>query len=223
MNVGPARIENAPAIAELIRNSFADSSSELTIYGCGGAARYVADNIRARSLGGDTFYTVARGGHGLFGCAETRMLSSALCLNYIAVAESVRAGGFGSALLRASLTAPEAQDYKTLILDVSVSNNVALEWYRRLGFQENGQTNWYLLPPSPAPGPSRHWRVSGFAQAEAMHSCFGFSQFQLLTRSGDYAVGRLGNEWFRITQPAHWLTGVSFRHWPALTPADACC
>jgi ribosomal protein S18 acetylase RimI-like enzyme len=217
MQITPAQVEDAPAIAQVIAQAFPPSVCELTIYGCPGVARYVADSVRARSLSGDTLYTVARDAQGLAGCVEIRRLPRELCLNYIAVAAAGRARGLGRALFLAALEAPECQDYERLVLDVFEFNTVALNWYHRLGFAARHQTGWYVLPPL-HPAVTSHHTLEGFAQAEAAHERFGFSQFRLVTAKGNYAVGRLGAAWFRVTQPGA-LADDDFL--PALARVDA--
>jgi Acetyltransferases len=177
----------------------------------------VADTVRSRELGSDTLHTVAHDMEGLAGCVEIRRLPRELCLNYIAVAAAGRARGLGRALLLAALEAPECQGYERLILDVFEFNTVALNWYQRLGFAVRHQTDWYVLPPLQTAGTSWH-TLEGFPQAEAAHERFGFSQFRLVTHNGNYAVGRLGTAWFRLTQPGA-LADVDVL--PALARVDA--
>ncbi len=199
MVIEASRPEYAGDIAIFLANAFPESIRELTIYGCPGISNYVEAQIRARHCGADTLYTVALDESRVVGCVEMRRLPRELCLNYIAVASANRVQGLGRRLLKAALDAPECHAYQTLSLDVFDSNQIALRWYQRLGFQLLHTSDWYVITHQQTTE-AREGFLVGYPQAEAVHDRFGFSQFRLVTSQGDYSVGRLGSKWFRLTQ-----------------------
>jgi ribosomal protein S18 acetylase RimI-like enzyme len=193
--------EDAGAVVELIRSSFAPGLLEMTIYGCEGIEEYVHALIEAESRGADTGYTVAVTNGALAGVVEMRQLRDRLFCNYIAVARDARSRGVGTALLGAGIAAGRRPGQLTLELDVFDDNEPALAWYRGLGFSESSRTEWRVLAP---PGGDRASAapVSGWAQALASQRAFGFSELSIQGAAGGYRIGLLGRDWFRLTDPA---------------------
>ncbi|MCE5268413.1 MAG: GNAT family N-acetyltransferase [Planctomycetaceae bacterium] len=190
---------DAPQIVALIRDAFPAPLVTAMTYGCPGVADFVAEQIAVQDLGGETFYVVAADEQGLVGCAEGRRLPRRLFLSYIAVSSTIRGQGIGRRLLLALIEAAgiEADE---LALDVFDFNTAARRWYDRLGFESRESGSW--CEASLDGGRPRPVRLIGYAQAEACHRLYGFSQFTLCTPEGQYDIGRLEARWYRLSDPA---------------------
>lgn len=190
---------DAPQIVALIREAFPSRLIAAMIYGCHGVAAFVAEQIAVQDLGGETFYVVAADDHGLVGCAEGRRLPRRLFLSYIAVSPAIRGQGIGRRLLLALIEAARI-DAEEIALDVFDFNTGARRWYERLGFDQRERGSWCEASlDGGRPGPVR---LIGYAQAEACHRLYGFSQFTLCTPEGQYDIGRLEARWYRLGDPA---------------------
>lgn len=166
------------------------------IYGCHGVAGFVAEQIRVQQLGGETCYAVACDGGRVVGCAEMRCQPNRLFLTYIAIQPDYRRQGLGGRLLHAAIEAAGA-DAAEFALDVFDFSDGARQWYRHLGLEQRDAFSWcQIAPTDDAPAPVR---LSGYAQAQACHRDFGFSQFSLTAADTRYEIGRLGDQWYRLT------------------------
>ncbi len=200
LRIRPARVEDAGEIVDAIRDGFDASMLDLFIYGCAGIARFVGEQIAIRQAGCDTAYTVACGGERVVGCVEMRRHRDELFLNYISVLSDFRSRDLGKRLLAASIAGSRERGHLRMSLDVLDGNVRARRWYESLGFEYGGSAAWWdIAPPESAAGAS--CMVCGYPQALASHRELGFSMFRIATGAGDYAIGRLGERWFRIVGP----------------------
>jgi len=87
-----------------------------------------------------------------------------------------------------------------MLLDVFDHNIVAKNWYKRLGFQHEFSTDWWDVPVVVS-NDCVFAVVSEYPHARLSQHEFGFSQFKLMTAKGKYTVGRMGEDWFRLTRP----------------------
>ena len=195
--IRPADTADAADIVTIIRDAFPAQLLELFIYGCSGIAKFIAEQISVQEHGGDTHYSVATAGSEVVACAEVRRLPQRLFLNYIAVRPPFRTMGLGSHLLHNALSNHGLSDRGEIALDVFDFNADVHQWYERLGFRRHETTVWLqatLDENQPAPV-----RLAGYAQAQACHREYGFSKFTVYTADRHDDVGRLGEDWYRLT------------------------
>ena len=198
--IRPAEVSDAAAIAATIRSAFPDRLLDLFIYGCPGIDKYIAEQIRIRNQGCDKRYTVAVANGNIVACAEIRRIPDQLFLNYIAVLAPYRSLGLGGQLLHKALMDSRRAEEKEVVLDVLDLNTNALNWYQRLGFRMKDAVSWRECSSdcdSESP-----IIVADYAQAQACQHVFGFSKFAIQVGRQNYEIGRLGDNWFRLTNPA---------------------
>jgi ribosomal protein S18 acetylase RimI-like enzyme len=191
---------DASPIVEIIRQGFSPALLDCMIYGCAGISTYVEQQITLTLA--DTFFAVAVSGRDILGCIELRLFPDTLFLNYIAVRPEVRGLGIGSRLLKYALEIVSRPVHRTMQLDVFEENRAALAWYERLGFDVIERRNWWEIQLAAPDDVPEIGYISGYPQAEICQREFGFSQFRFVTSGGEYTIGRIGNRWFRITQPS---------------------
>jgi ribosomal protein S18 acetylase RimI-like enzyme len=199
ISIRPARREDARDIVDLVCSAFEPNLLACLSYGCTGADRFVQQQIEAGSLGGDTIYAVAKQHDRTVGFAEIRILTDALFLNYICVRRDVRSTRVGTLLLRTALKYAVRAGRDRVVLDVFEHNDVAARWYERLGFEPTGFSDWWSIDLDGTSSSPQAILIK-YPEAEASHAMFGFSQFELVSVSGRYLVGRLGDDWFRLNQ-----------------------
>ncbi len=199
-DIRPAVVENADAIVSVMRDGFDSRLLELFIYGCDGIASFVAEEIAIQDRGGDSHFTVALVDGELVACVELKRFSRSLFLNYIAVRPAFRSQGLARQVLREAIGFAGMEGRREMALDVLIHNTTPCEWYERLGFQTTGHTTWWTMPLTP--GLADPVLVRGYPQAEACQRTFGFSMLTITAAGREYSVGRLGTQWYRITDPA---------------------
>jgi len=167
-------------------------------------------------------YRIADDDRRIVGVAEWRMIDARLFLNTIASAP--RGRGIGTLLLREGLErwpSPELVE-----LDVFASMPNAIRWYNKLGFEAVRESEWVFYPPL-VPEEKRRatiqkktvsrnthaervqWMNQG--RATTNHDSYGVSMLDLKTEGNNHRVGRLGTDFFRITDPKT-LCNQAIRH-----------
>ena len=196
-----AGCDDAPFIVDAVREGFSTDLLELMIYGSHGICKFVREQIALQKDGGDTHYTVARSDGRFAGAAEIRRIPAGLFLNYIAIMPAFRDRGFGSMLLREALEQQDCSEQAKIVLDVLDHNVAARRWYERLGFREERVTQWWVAPIVPK-SIRICTSIEGYPQAQACQREYGFSRFTLSVNGTPYEIGRLGEKWYRISDPA---------------------
>jgi len=192
--------EDAARIVALFRSGFRPEFLELLIYGCEGVSEYIRLQLAPGGPPAGSVYFVARSRSCTAGAAEFRRQSNQLFLNYIAVAPGCRGQHIGPNLFSAAI-AMSGVTTGRIELDVLEENVQARHWYRRLGFATTASTEFLELAPPPCADQEPAY-ITGLPQAGVCHERFGFSTFHLSTQAGTFPVGRLGDTWFRLTDPA---------------------
>ncbi|MCE5198340.1 MAG: GNAT family N-acetyltransferase [Armatimonadota bacterium] len=193
-----AKSEDASGIVNVVRSLFDQNLLNTFIYGASGITQYIADQISIRDCGSDTVYVVALDDGIVIGMAEMRGVGELMFLNYIGILPEYQAQGIGRQLMKTGVNALGRNGFERIILDVLTSNMSARGWYDRIGFQPQYYMTWWdiALQQTDADGGI----IIGYPQARVCYDNFGFAQFRVATPSGDYAVGLMCQEWYRITQ-----------------------
>ncbi|OFV97542.1 MAG: hypothetical protein A3H94_01435 [Acidobacteria bacterium RIFCSPLOWO2_02_FULL_60_20] len=199
VTVSLARPGDGRAIVRIIRDGFPRKLLRTTVYGCRGMANYVEDQIQLASEFSDTTYLVAEMQGNIAGCAEFRRFPAELWLNYVAVDARYRGRGIALRMLSFGLRELRVVGQRRLTLDVLGANLVPRRWYERLGLKPLSSTH-LLEIPLPQIGRRQNVFVSGYPQAATCHKRYGFSEFQVTTAEGEYSVGRIGRQYFRLRQ-----------------------
>ena len=199
LRTGRAEPADAERIRQLFRSGFRPEVMQLLIYGQHGAAEYIRMQIARAGEPADTVYFVAHAAEAIAGAVEMRQQPDGCLLSYIAVDPEFRGQGIGSALLSTSIEMTGARG--SIALDVLRDNAGARQWYGRLGFTGDVSREFVELAPPGGPDDGPVY-VSGLPQADLSQARFGFSSFELIAREGTFRAGRMGAEWFRLTDPA---------------------
>jgi ribosomal protein S18 acetylase RimI-like enzyme len=196
-----AACDDAALIVDAVREGFSADLLELMIYGSHGICKFVSEQIALQNDGGDIHYTMARCDGRFAGAAEIRRIPEGLFLNYIAIMPAFRDRGFGTMLLREALGRHDSSEQATIVLDVLDHNVAARRWYERLGFREERLTQWWVAPIAQT-GHSICASIEGYPQAQACQREYGFSRFKMSVNGTQHEIGRLGEKWYRISDPA---------------------
>ncbi|MEZ0231141.1 MAG: N-acetyltransferase family protein [Planctomycetota bacterium] len=200
--------EAAEAVALLAAQMNPPALHPLMIASCPGYARYVRRVLSVPSGEREAFFVGALSQGELLGHLEFRPLRErgALAMNGIAVDRAARAAGVGRRLHDAAVDYAQREGYARLECDVFDGNERARGWFQRLGFSVMHQTLW-TIGPSPAElgddgASASPVSIREFAQAEASQEAYGFSSFRARTARGEFSIGRIRDEYFRVTDAA---------------------
>ena len=200
LTIRRATPSDAIAIAALVRESFRPADLDLTIYGCAGIAAYLAMQFALPPTFSPSAYLVAETANRIAGFVEMRARENGLCLNYIATSPACRGAGVARELLAVALRALQPPADAAFTLDVFEHNQIALDWYRRMGFRPIEHLAFWQFSPPSATNTAEQVRILDLPQADVTHGAFGFSSFHLVHDGRTFPIGRLGDRWFRITE-----------------------
>jgi ribosomal protein S18 acetylase RimI-like enzyme len=195
-----ANAADAEAIVGLATSGFQEERRKLLVYGCAGAESFVRSHVGMPATLAERRYSVAESASGdVKGIVDLVRTPDAYHLAYIAIAPSARGLGLAPRILFHAIREWQLP-VSALQLDVFKDNDIALRWYDRLGFDTIAESTWYQANeiPEAALGALDAYAV-GLPAANAAHAQLGFSEFTLQTPRGRYAVGRIGDGWFRLT------------------------
>lgn len=201
MKIRYADPADATAIVSLAKAGFRQELLNAMIYSCSGIVEFVERQISIPQEFTDTVYIVAESNKIVVGFVEFKIYSESIFLNYIGTSPEFRHKGLGLKLFGESVLMIRTEYHKSISLDVFSDNVVARSWYERLGFAQEYNLGWYrILQPNRCEADHQQGRVSGYSQSKLCYEKFGFSHFNVATAKGEYAIGMLGQEWFRVTQ-----------------------
>lgn len=192
--------EEAWVIAELFKQELPQSAVDYGIYGSPRLAAYIEDSIRRRSEygKGEAWFAVVSelGGREVVGTCALVNKGNSVLLSGIATRARYRGLGLGAKLLSASIDVAGLTGAGDISLDVSVSNDLALQWYRRCGFIEVSKKFWCLAG-------NKAGRATS-ATTVGLHECgrsceqFGFGKFWVEIEGDLIEVGMLNEGLFRV-------------------------
>jgi ribosomal protein S18 acetylase RimI-like enzyme len=186
-------------IIEIVNQGFDNVLLDAMIYGCKGIDKYLSYQFKLPQSLSDKVYIVAENSDGVIGFVEFRIYPDMLFLNYIGIDKSSRKNSLASYLLSQSELMIRKKCHKKMQLDVFFDNQVAKNWYEKIGFTSITSSNW-LSVSFEAESRLKNSKISGFPQAILCSEKFGFSEFLLSTPIRTYNIGLLGDKWFRVTQ-----------------------
>lgn len=201
INIRLAQPGDGAGIVASVQSGFDRSLLSAFLYGACGMADYIDTQIAMRDWKCDTIFSVACDDDKVVGSVELRSVGQDVFLNYIALLPDYRSKGLGAKLLKTALEMYDISDKKDIFLDVLTTNTLAKNWYERMGFQTDYFMTWWSLPLEKS-SKKPNGMVAGYPQCCACYDRFGFGQFRLITAGGDYNVGLMCTDWFRIVQPS---------------------
>lgn len=201
LQIEPLAIGDINAFVELIRESFSPQQLSFTIYACAGITNYVASELQSPSDVARKDYFVLKAGGEILAGIVLRSLADRLNLDYIATKTNARSQGLARKLWQEATKRCLHEHLQFMQLDVFSNNEVALGWYRKLGFTEIGRSTIWSCQGWETKQEAISSQILNLPQAEANHAYFGFSQLNIRIGDEEWTVGRLGTQWYRISNP----------------------
>ncbi|MFZ7942310.1 MULTISPECIES: GNAT family N-acetyltransferase [Bacillaceae] len=206
IQIEPLRNRDAPLIPELIKSGMNRKIFPLTIFSSKGYEAYLNKWLTIAEKHRKVKFYGAFTGERLAGYTEWRVLEEALFLNNIYVFPEYQGLRIGRTLLVEHGKQLLDQFGRTKIsLDVFADNMAAINWYKKIGFVKIGSSNWYVREQTAVTdwkGPSGGCWIENYPNAESEQTAYGFSQLMCSTRNGTYQIGRITDQYYRITNPS---------------------
>ncbi len=198
----------ADEIVRVHRASFPSAVLERTIFSCHGVGAYLRYLTACPAIAQQDKFIGAFCQERLVGYAHLKSRSTDLHLNQIVVHPEFQGQAIGTRLLNRCKEEAARKGLGVMSLNVEQENNVALEWYLRLGFKERSRHLVYVLRDIPAQPKhaTPHFSFVNWASAEALQQVFGFSELTVAAGRRRWTVGRIGHRWLRVAWPVPiWL------------------
>lgn len=199
MKLRPAVTADVPAIAALLRRSFAPNLHRYMIYTQAGIADYLRVILNQPALFPDHRLLTAEGGNGaVAGFAEFRTSGPTALLSYICVSPHAQRRGVATALIQTFLA--DHPGITGLELDTFEDNRPAVALYRKMGFTGTTRLVWLARPvPQPA---AAAVRAINPASAIAAFDRYGFCELPVRWQGVEHRLGRIGPDVLRCFSPA---------------------
>ena len=192
--------EDADLIVSMIRSGvmqIREGLLERTIYACDGYGVYLRDLIQSRGSGEHTVFYVHTVDGAVAGSAEFRERPDMLFANSLFVLPEYRNRFINCRLLAAGASSFTGTSVP-FVMDVLDTNLRVLRAYLSLGAVAVDESVWLEADLDERLGRAKP-RLSRLAEARIIHERYGFSSFTALTGSGEYAIGCMGDRYFRST------------------------
>jgi GNAT superfamily N-acetyltransferase len=175
----------------LLRKSFDDRYLVPSIYR-GQGVKYFIQSELSSPFPNSYFFSI-KNGENLLGTAEFKPFDNVIFLNMICVESSKKGTGLGTYFLLNLMRDFKKKAYKEMQLDVFESNETALRWYLKNGFEVVSLK--YLYVSDKLKLEDVDFRLLNYPQVEHETDKFGFSVIKLVDVEGTpYEVGVISND-----------------------------
>ncbi|WLR61506.1 GNAT family N-acetyltransferase [Guptibacillus hwajinpoensis] len=198
IKIRPLISEETEKIPSLIQSGIRADIYPLTIYSSEKYKFFVDDTMKQAK----TKFIGAFHKDTLLGFAEWRLNDVEIFLNNIYIKGSHRGLGIGTQLLEYGLSQFRTPTTRYFSLDVFDNNQNAKLWYERIGMEKQHVTYWHIAKQRRLETNNGLVlaSVSNLKDADEQHTKYGFSMLQISTENGNYEIGRITNDYYRIHQ-----------------------
>lgn len=198
-----ARPSQAARIRSLLADSLDENALSYTVYQATESWRYLASLCAGRGNEREHLLIVAREEDNLVGYYHARFLDDTAFLNYVVVDPAFQGRGIGTTLLKHLESAVCQRGQECLALEVLVSNNRAVSWYKERGFTATSRlvAAELLLPQTLHPqrrGPRLSMEEALWNRALEEERQQGFSKIEFSHSEGSIVIGLLAGRAFRL-------------------------
>lgn len=204
IRIEPLKGKVAHLIPKLIESGMDKDIFSLTIFSSKGYEAYLKklliipeENRRVKLYGAYVDGDLA-------GYTEWRIFENSLFLNNIYIFPEYRGLGIGKSLLeKHGNELLEEYGKSNITLDVFDNNAGAVRWYEKMGFVKQTSTYWYVgeQPSLPRDCLPYECYIENYPNAEVEQKAYDFSMFTCSTKDGVYQIGRIRNQFYRLTNP----------------------
>ena len=202
IRIEPLQIKDAHLIPKLIGSGMKKDIFPLTIFSSNGYEVYIKNLLTLPEKNRRVKLYGAFVDDRLAGYTEWRVFEEGLFLNNIYVFPEYQRFGIGKSLLvkHGNRLLDEYGKHK-MSLDVFDHNEEAISWYEKIGFVRNDSTYWYIgeQPALARSNCTYDCYIENYPNAKAEHEAYEFSMFTCSTKNGVYQIGKLNNQFYRLT------------------------
>lgn len=190
------------SIHNLIKSGLSLNQLDMTIYSCDGYKKYLQFILGGkRSFLVNRFYGIYQNDI-LLGFIEWRKYNNFVILNNIFISKEYKGKELGKKLFNTWKVLYKERSFDFIYLDVFKSNSVALNWYKKIGFQIEYEKIWaefkYDLLDNNDIIAKDKIIINNYPQTEVILSNFEFANYSIMTSLDEYKIGVLKNRYFVI-------------------------
>lgn len=214
LRIEPLKSKDAHLIPKLIESGMDKDIFSLTIFSSKGYEAYLENLLTIPEEHRRVKLFGAFVGDQLAGYTEWRILENSLFLNNIYVFPEFQGLGLGKSLLEEhGNTLMEEYRKSSISLDVFKNNEKAVRWYEKVGFVKQESINWYVGEQQTLTCDNYMYDcyIENYPNAEAEQKAYDFSMFTCSTKNGVYQIGRIKNQFYRLTNSES-LNNVDLLH-----------
>ncbi|SUI97317.1 putative acetyltransferase [Sphingobacterium spiritivorum] len=184
-----AIIDDVESIVSLVRSSFDKSYLEISIYKCKGIASFIITELNNQYS--PYKYLVAKIGDKIVGFVEFKMFphNSTAFLNMIATDNTHKGLGIAKKIFSYSENYFREQLYSNIQLDVFQSNEVARQWYEKMGFVKEESSYFCQQHIGDASKHIQDILILNLSQFNCLYEKFGFSFLQMSAGEQSFTLG----------------------------------
>jgi GNAT superfamily N-acetyltransferase len=203
LRIEPLKSKDAYLIPKLIESGMDKNIFSLTIFSSNGYEVYLENLLTIPEENRRVKFYGAFVGEQLAGYTEWRIFENSLFLNNIYVFPEYQGLGLGKSLLeKHGIKLMEEYGKSCITLDVFHNNAEAMRWYEKIGFVKQESLNWYVGEQQTLTlNCSFECYIENYPNAEAEQKAYDFSMFTCSTKNGVYQIGRIKNQFYRLTNP----------------------
>ncbi|WP_223591801.1 GNAT family N-acetyltransferase [Neobacillus bataviensis] len=204
IRIEPLKMNNAQVIPKLIESGMNKDIFSLTIFSAKRYGEYLKNLLMIPEENRRVKFYGAFVDEHLAGYTEWRVFKNNLFLNNIYIFPEYQGMGIGTALLvKHGYKLLEKHGKSMMCLDVFENNLEALNWYEKIGFVKKNSTNWYVAEQRAFTSANGNCEcyIENYPNAEADHTAYDFSMLTCSTANGVHQIGRIRNQFYRLTDP----------------------
>ncbi|MEC1526141.1 N-acetyltransferase [Neobacillus niacini] len=201
LRIEPLKSKDAHLIPKLIESGMDKGIFKLTIFSSKGYGAYLEKLLTIPEEHRRVKLYGAFVGDQLAGYTEWRIFENSLFLNNIYVFPDYQGLGLGKSLLEEhGNKLMEEYRKSSITLDVFNNNAKAMSWYEKIGFVKQESINWNVGEQlAITPNSAFECYIENYPNAEAEQKAYDFSLFTCSTKNGIYQIGRIKNQFYRLT------------------------
>lgn len=190
----PLQKKDVETVVKIVRDSFDKQYLIPSIYRGKGISKFITNELE-NNFSPYRYFVIKSNGE-IAGYTEFKIFESAgtAFLNIICVGNDFKNKGIANKIFDYSKSFFIQAGFKSMALDVYESNHVALNWYRKCGFQQTGFNLFYKINIDKEIKNQEQLYVQNFSQQKELQEVFGFYFLDVIIKNENIKLGTIGKD-----------------------------
>jgi len=193
-NIEPLQEQDVDTVVNMVRESFDKKYLIPSIYRGKGISKFITNELENKFS--PYRYFVLKYDGKIAGYTEFKIFenSSTAFLNIICVSNDFRNKGIANKIFDYTKTFFTEAGFKSMALDVYESNHVALNWYRKCGFNQTGFNLFYKINIDKEIKNHEQLYIQNFSQQKELQKVFGFYFLDIVIKDENIKLGTISKD-----------------------------